>query len=116
MDQRSLSTVIEHVRALLMRSAHAVPKALPSTSYGQKDCIKCVITADCLCLQRLEGTKSTGAASQAPLLEITVSDPVKQGDGVQAYVSYRVSTKVSDACNLQMRLVLQKGPSLCFSV
>lgn len=27
-------------------------------------------------------------------LECTVSDPVQQGDGVQAFVSYRVSTKV----------------------
>lgn len=46
-------------------------------------------------LQRVEGAKPSGASTQsAPLLEITVSDPVKQGDGVQAYVSYRVSTKV----------------------
>ena len=27
-------------------------------------------------------------------LSVTVSDPVQQGEGVQAYISYRVSTKV----------------------
>jgi hypothetical protein len=73
-----------------------------------------VIKADCRCLQRLEGTKSTGSSSQAPLLEITVSDPVKQGDGVQAYVSYRVSTKVSDACSFANETGFLKGSFIVF--
>lgn len=35
------------------------------------------------------------AATDEPVLEIVVSDPVKQGEGVNSYVSYRVSTKTN---------------------
>lgn len=35
------------------------------------------------------------ALSSEPILEIQITDPVKQGDGVQAYVSYRVSLKTN---------------------
>lgn len=35
-----------------------------------------------------------GAASDAPFLSVSVTDPVKLGVGMQAYISYRVSTKV----------------------
>ncbi|GBG61408.1 hypothetical protein CBR_g20439 [Chara braunii] len=46
------------------------------------------------------GTTNVGADASLggpgeELLEITVADPVKQGDGVQAYVSYRVNTKTN---------------------
>jgi hypothetical protein len=33
-------------------------------------------------------------SSSQPFLSVSVSDPVKLGNGVQAYISYRVITKV----------------------
>ncbi|KAF5174950.1 Sorting nexin [Thalictrum thalictroides] len=33
-------------------------------------------------------------SQQAPFLSVSVTDPVKLGNGVQAYISYRVITKV----------------------
>jgi len=36
-----------------------------------------------------------GAASDAPFLSVSVTDPVKLGVGMQAYISYRVSTKTN---------------------
>jgi hypothetical protein len=39
------------------------------------------------------------------VFEIRVSDPVKQGDGVNAHVSYRVSTNVSACLATAARLV-----------
>eukprot|EP00245_Coleochaete_scutata_P009004 TRINITY_DN2869_c0_g2_i1.p1 TRINITY_DN2869_c0_g2~~TRINITY_DN2869_c0_g2_i1.p1 ORF type:complete len:481 (-),score=110.86 TRINITY_DN2869_c0_g2_i1:101-1519(-) len=41
------------------------------------------------------GISATTGPSTDATLEISVTDPVKQGDGVQAYVSYRVSTKTN---------------------
>ncbi len=37
-----------------------------------------------------------GAGSGQSFLSISVTDPVKLGSGVQAYISYRVSTKVCE--------------------
>lgn len=37
---------------------------------------------------------SPAAGHEQPFLAISVTDPVKLGTGVQAYISYRVSTKV----------------------
>lgn len=34
-------------------------------------------------------------SSQPPYLSVSVTDPVKLGNGVQAYISYRVITKVN---------------------
>lgn len=33
-------------------------------------------------------------SSQSPYLAVSVSDPAKMGNGVQAYISYKVITKV----------------------
>eukprot|EP00850_Spirogloea_muscicola_P018603 SM000172S03076 [mRNA] locus=s172:114953:125746:- [translate_table: standard] len=48
------------------------------------------------------GPAADGGGSRA--LEVTVTDPVKQGDGVQAYISYLVSYKVR-------RLSVRRQPS-----
>ena len=34
------------------------------------------------------------SSSSQPFLSVSVTDPVKLGNGVQAYISYRVITKV----------------------
>jgi hypothetical protein len=35
-----------------------------------------------------------GVGSDPPFLSVSVTEPVKMGTGMQAYISYRVSTKV----------------------
>lgn len=35
-----------------------------------------------------------GVGSDPPFLSVSVTEPVKMGAGMQAYISYRVSTKV----------------------
>lgn len=35
-----------------------------------------------------------GLGSDPPFLSVSVTEPVKMGTGMQAYISYRVSTKV----------------------
>ncbi|CAL4953537.1 unnamed protein product [Urochloa decumbens] len=42
-----------------------------------------------------QSPRSTAAAAGAPFLSISVTDPVKMGTGVQAYISYRVITKTN---------------------
>ena len=46
------------------------------------------------CVNTQEASTAATSAAES-VLEISVSDPVKQGDGVQAFVTYRVSLKVS---------------------
>ncbi len=47
-----------------------------------------------------------GAGSGQSFLSISVTDPVKLGSGVQAYISYRVSTKVCECVCLCFSLSL----------
>ncbi|CAO2172167.1 unnamed protein product [Urochloa humidicola] len=42
-----------------------------------------------------QSPRSPSAAAGAPFLSISVTDPVKMGTGVQAYISYRVITKTN---------------------
>ncbi|KAL6614121.1 hypothetical protein ACP70R_036391 [Stipagrostis hirtigluma subsp. patula] len=42
-----------------------------------------------------QSPRSPAAAAGAPFLSISVTDPVKMGTGVQAYISYRVITKTN---------------------
>lgn len=39
-------------------------------------------------------SQSPRSPSSQPYLSVSVTDPVKLGNGVQAYISYRVITKV----------------------
>jgi len=41
-----------------------------------------------------QSPRSPAAAAGVPFLSISVTDPVKMGTGVQAYISYRVITRV----------------------
>jgi sorting nexin-1/2 len=41
-----------------------------------------------------QSPRSPASAAGVPFLSISVTDPVKMGTGVQAYISYRVITKV----------------------
>ncbi|GAQ82374.1 SORTING NEXIN [Klebsormidium nitens] len=83
-DRNSESTMTSYGGPLGASEASVTPRAAPASDLTTSTS------------GRVEGTKPSGGSSQsAALLEITVSDPVKQGDGVQAYVSYRVSTKTS---------------------
>nr|CAB3478925.1 unnamed protein product [Digitaria exilis] len=43
-----------------------------------------------------QSPRSPAAAAGAPFLSVSVTDPVKMGTGVQAYISYRVITKKMD--------------------
>ncbi|KAJ6803264.1 sorting nexin 1-like [Iris pallida] len=42
-----------------------------------------------------QSPRSPSASQQQPFLSVTVTDPVKLGNGVQAYISYRVITKTN---------------------
>jgi sorting nexin-1/2 len=44
--------------------------------------------------QQQSGSPSPRSPSSQPYLSVSVTDPVKLGNGVQAYISYRVITKV----------------------
>ena len=44
--------------------------------------------------QRSSGSQSPRSPQSLPFLSVSVTDPVKLGNGVQAYISYRVITKV----------------------
>lgn len=46
----------------------------------------------------------TGAGAGQSFLSISVTDPVKLGSGVQAYISYRVSTKVCECVCVSLSL------------
>ncbi len=50
-----------------------------------------------------------GAGSGQSFLSISVTDPVKLGSGVQAYISYRVSTKVCECVCFSLSL----SPNQC---
>nr|CAB3474890.1 unnamed protein product [Digitaria exilis] len=43
-----------------------------------------------------QSPRSPAAAAGSPFLSVSVTDPVKMGTGVQAYISYRVITKKMD--------------------
>jgi len=49
------------------------------------------------------GSQSPRSPQSQPFLSVSVTDPVKLGNGVQAYISYRVITKV----------ISPLDPSLC---
>ncbi len=53
----------------------------------------------------------TGAGAGQSFLSISVTDPVKLGSGVQAYISYRVSTKVCECVCVCVSLSLY--PNQC---
>ena len=44
--------------------------------------------------QERSSSQSPRSPAGAPFLSISVTDPVKMGTGVQAYISYRVITRV----------------------
>jgi sorting nexin-1/2 len=44
--------------------------------------------------QQQSGSPSPRSPSSQPYLSVSVTDPVKLGNGVQGYISYRVITKV----------------------
>jgi hypothetical protein len=54
-----------------------------------------------------------GAGSGQSFLSISVTDPVKLGSGVQAYISYRVSTKVCECVCFSLSLSLSLSPNQC---
>ena len=39
---------------------------------------------------------SAGGGLERTVLQITVSDPVKLGEGMHAYISYKINTKTDD--------------------
>eukprot|EP00743_Colponemidia_sp_Colp-15_P004107 GILK01004432.1.p1 GENE.GILK01004432.1~~GILK01004432.1.p1 ORF type:complete len:534 (+),score=93.84 GILK01004432.1:25-1602(+) len=53
-----------------------------------------------LALSRHEAASATKEPADAtPLASITVSDPVKQGEGLQAYITYKITSRIPDYQN-----------------